>query len=186
MKRRDVLRTLVFFGVGSLINPAHIWMSCSPKVDRDIMDEGQIVLLGEIAETILPRHKGLPGAKDARVAQFIDQHIADCYTRQERLDLIQCIITIDETAKVRFKKSFVRLGAKQRFELLQAFDRAAKANKDKENIAYTNYSKLRSLIVFGFFTSEPGMKKCLRYAAIPGKYSGQIAYKKGDKIWEFN
>jgi hypothetical protein len=35
----------------------------------------------------------------------------------------------------------------------------------------------------GFFTSEPGATKALRYIAVPGHYDGNLPYKKGDKAW---
>ena len=35
----------------------------------------------------------------------------------------------------------------------------------------------------GYFTSEPGATKALRYVAVPGRYEGCIPYKKGDKAW---
>lgn len=186
MKRRDLLRTLVVFGVGTLVNPVQIWTSCARTVNEDTLNEQQIQLLDEIAETILPAHRGKPGAKEAGVAAFLAGHIQDCHTKQERQDMIRCIVMIDETAVSGFKKTFVELGTEQKFELIKAFDRAVKDNADPDNVAYTNYSKLRSLIVFAFFTSESGMMKYLRYAAIPGKYSGQIPYQKGDKLWAFN
>src|SRR5690606_35503765 len=100
--------------------------------------------------------------------------------------LIHCIATINKTAVAHYKTPFIELNAEQKFDLLETFDRVAKETVDKTNSAYKNYGKLKSLIVFGFFTSELGTKNCLRYAAIPGKYSGQIAYREGDKMWAFN
>jgi len=35
----------------------------------------------------------------------------------------------------------------------------------------------------GYFTSEIGATKALRYVAVPGKFDGSYPYKKGDKAW---
>jgi len=35
----------------------------------------------------------------------------------------------------------------------------------------------------GFFTSEVGATKALRYIETPGRYDGCMPYKKGDKAW---
>ena len=35
----------------------------------------------------------------------------------------------------------------------------------------------------GFFTSKEGGTKVLRYVPVPGKYDGNIEYKKGHKAW---
>ncbi|MFT3903762.1 MAG: gluconate 2-dehydrogenase subunit 3 family protein [Niabella sp.] len=62
--------------------------------------------------------------------------------------------------------------------------------QSKGNFGYTRtymprhyFSMMKELTLLGFFTSEPGATKALRYAAIPGKYEPCIPYKKGDKGW---
>jgi hypothetical protein len=42
---------------------------------------------------------------------------------------------------------------------------------------------MKELTLLGYFTSEPGATKALRYVAVPGRYDGCIPYKKGDKAW---
>jgi hypothetical protein len=42
---------------------------------------------------------------------------------------------------------------------------------------------IKELTVFGYFTSEPGATRALRYTQTPGYYQGEVAYKKGDKAW---
>jgi len=45
------------------------------------------------------------------------------------------------------------------------------------------FSQVKQLTLWGYFTSEPGATKALRYVAVPGKYEGCIPYNKGDKAW---
>ena len=45
------------------------------------------------------------------------------------------------------------------------------------------FSMMKELTLLGFFTSEPGATKALRYLAVPGKYDPCMPYKKGDKAW---
>jgi hypothetical protein len=42
---------------------------------------------------------------------------------------------------------------------------------------------LKELTLLGFFTSEVGATQALRYLPVPGKYDGNVPYKKGDKAW---
>jgi hypothetical protein len=42
---------------------------------------------------------------------------------------------------------------------------------------------MKELTLTGFFTSEVGATKALRYVAIPGRYEGCVPYTKGDKAW---
>jgi hypothetical protein len=42
---------------------------------------------------------------------------------------------------------------------------------------------MKQLTLFGFFTSEPGSTRVLRYRPVPGKYKGIVPYKKGETSW---
>jgi len=42
---------------------------------------------------------------------------------------------------------------------------------------------MKELTLLGYFTSEVGATKALRYIAVPGRYDGNVPYKKGDKAW---
>jgi hypothetical protein len=41
---------------------------------------------------------------------------------------------------------------------------------------------MKQLTLLGFFTSEPGATKAVRYIPVPGRYDGCVPYKKGDKL----
>ena len=45
------------------------------------------------------------------------------------------------------------------------------------------FGMMKQLTLLGYFTSEIGATKALRYIAVPGKYEGCVPYKKGDKAW---
>jgi hypothetical protein len=77
-----------------------------------------------------------------------------------------------------------------------AFDKA-EDNRQKEEEAKGNFSykhlrpdfpihyftMLKQLTLWGYFTSEPGATKALRYVETPGHYDGSYPYKKGDKAF---
>ena len=73
----------------------------------------------------------------------------------------------------------------QRHDLLVDLDKEMKDyQKSKKETDPTHYFKMvKELTLLGFFTSEVGATKALRYVAVPGKYEGCIPYKKGDKAW---
>jgi hypothetical protein len=61
---------------------------------------------------------------------------------------------------------------------------AKKANPDKKSANEKHYfTMIKELTLTGFFTSEVGATKALRYVAIPGRYEGCVPYTKGDKAW---
>jgi hypothetical protein len=45
------------------------------------------------------------------------------------------------------------------------------------------FRMMKELTIIAFFTSETGATKTLRYKAVPGKYQGDVPYKKGDRAW---
>ncbi|MBZ4191674.1 gluconate 2-dehydrogenase subunit 3 family protein [Niabella beijingensis] len=53
----------------------------------------------------------------------------------------------------------------------------------KENYPPHYFTMMRQLTLWGYFSSETGMTKALRYVETPGRYDGNYPYKKGDKAW---
>jgi len=72
-----------------------------------------------------------------------------------------------------------------RTELLRAIDqeRAAYDKTKTAEMPVHYFTLLRQLTMLGFFSSELGATESLRYVAIPGKYDGDLPYKKGDRAW---
>jgi hypothetical protein len=93
--------------------------------------------------------------------------------------------TLNKLSKQKNGKYFVESSPAERKALL--------IDLDKEQMGYTAKKKpedpphyfrmMKELTIWGYFTSEPGATKALRYIAVPGRYEGCIPYKKGDKAW---
>jgi hypothetical protein len=45
------------------------------------------------------------------------------------------------------------------------------------------FTLMKQLTLLGFFTSEPGSTRVLRYRPVPGKYKGCVPYRKGETSW---
>ena len=58
---------------------------------------------------------------------------------------------------------------------------SSKSSDRKGELHY--FTLLKQLSLFTFFTSQVGGTEALRYVAVPGKYDGDLPYKKGDKAW---
>ncbi|MDP5040007.1 MAG: gluconate 2-dehydrogenase subunit 3 family protein, partial [Paraglaciecola sp.] len=58
-------------------------------------------------------------------------------------------------------------------------------DKDRDENAATPhfFTLIKQLTLFSFFTSKLGATEVLRFEAIPGKYNGELDYKKGDRAW---
>ena len=93
---------------------------------------------------------------------------------------------LNEASKKKFSgNGFMKITPEQRKELLNELDKEQKAYaKDKKKEADPHYFTLmKQLTLLGYFTSEPGATKALRYVPVPGRFDACIPYKKGDKAW---
>lgn len=54
-------------------------------------------------------------------------------------------------------------------------------NTDREGL-----KQLKALVVFGYYTSEPGATQELAYLAIPGGYKGNFKLKEIGRAWALN
>ena len=190
MNRRDAL-TRVGLLLGGTVVGAELFMSgCKNAPDKNIGAGGtnfsndDIAYFDEIAETILPA-TDTPGAKDAKVGAFWATIVKDCYTEQEQKVFLDGMKKLNDASVQKNGKSYMDSTPEQRHELLVALDKEQKdymAAKKKDDPAHY-FRMMKELTLWGYFTSEPGATKALRYIAVPGKYVGCMDYKKGDKAW---
>ena len=168
-----------------------------------------IALLDEVGETIIPA-TATPGAKAAKVGEFMKVMVNDCYTARQQTAFTNGIATLDEACKKMHSKSFMECTPEQRHEFLVSLEKEAKAfntkrdeddkplreaNQQKnETISWKDqkefesapshyYTMMKQLTLLGFFTSKTGMTETLRHIPVPGKYDGALPYAKGDKAW---
>jgi hypothetical protein len=198
----------------SLIVPATVlstellFSSCNTDVKEETsFSENDINLLNEIGEIIIPASATSPGAKSAKVGEFMKVYVTDCYTAQDQETFIEGISTIKKLCKNKYNNEFINLTSGQKRELLTMLEKEAaeqatrknekvvadgdavqtgKAQEDKQKFKGNDkhyYPMIKDLTLLGYFTSEPGATKALRYIQTPGYYKGEVAYKQGDKAW---
>ena len=164
------------FGIGSsiaILSPS-LFTSCkTDEYELFFFTQDQYSLVDELSEVILPRSEQSPGAKDAKVAQFMDSLVFHCYTKKRQVELITDIGTIENQSVERYTQSFHSLDQHDKIGLVSQF----------ETHADESYFRIKALIVFSYFTSEKGVTEALRYVAVPGSYEGHIDYELGDKAW---
>ena len=150
---------------GSVIGAEAFLSGCkTPARKVGLFYDTDAAFLDEVGETILPATPGSPGAKEAGIGDFMKVIVTDCYTSEDQDVFTKGIQTLKD-------KKFLDLTPAQRHDLLVSLD--------KEHY----FSMMKQLTLWGFFSSEPGATKALRYLAVPGRYDGDLPYKKGDKAW---
>jgi hypothetical protein len=185
MNRREALGATAAL-LGTAILGANAFLTgCAPseKPIDDLNDEA-IALMDEIGETILPATASSPGAKAAAIGAFMKTIVTDCYSEDERAIFLQGLRTIQTDAQRLHDKSFMKLSAEEKTKLLIKYDQEARAGEGAGKPEHF-FNMLNQLSVWGFFSSEPGATKAMRYVPIPGKYEGCIDYKKGEGAWVY-
>jgi len=191
---------------GAVIGADYFLSGCKPKgasAVGDLFTQDNTDYLNEIADTILPTTTSSPGAKAANVGAFMAVMVRDCYLPQDQKVFMEGLKKLDEAAQKQAGAKFMDLTPEKRTEVLVALDAEQKAytaqrNKDvsvevlkhKNDANYEGpamrnhyFRMMKELTLLGYFTSEIGATKALRYVAVPGRYDGCIPYKKGDKAW---
>jgi len=187
MNRREALSRVAWLMGGTVIGANLFLEGCTRTASKDVaslFEPDQMDYLGDIAETILPKTSS-PGAKEAGVGEFMPVMVRDCYTEDDQKVFLEGLGKLEDASKKKYNKKFQELSPEERTALLTEIDKEAKtyksSKKDEDPEHY--FSMLKQLTLLGFFTSELGATKALRYVLIPGRYDGNLPYKKGDKAW---
>ncbi|MGE0361246.1 MAG: gluconate 2-dehydrogenase subunit 3 family protein [Vicinamibacterales bacterium] len=159
-----------------------------------------IALLDEIAETILPE-TSTPGAKAARTGAFMALMVTDVYTERNQQVFRDGMAKLDEACRAAHSTSFMQATPAQRLTLLEALDREQRtAMEERTPPARTRYPAapgappadvepphyfrmMKELALLGYFTSEIGYTKAMRYIESPGRFDPNAPHAPGDRSW---
>lgn len=189
MNRREAITHVAWLLGGTIVGAdLFLEMACTPGTKKtgsaDLFSAENIKLLNEMGETILPATQS-PGAKDAKVGEFMAMMVRDCYTPHDQDIFKQGLDNLQEQCQKEYGKGFMACTPEQRTAFFNKMDQKQKnymKNKKPEQPSHY-FRMIKELTLLGFFTSEVGATKALRYVAIPGRYDGNLPYKKGDKAW---
>lgn len=117
-------------------------------------------LVRELSDTIIPR-TDTPGALDADVPAFIARILAWWDTAEERDRFLSGLSAIGE----RLRNSRDRTAA------LTALDNAAKPAPASAEEAW---ARLKSMVVYGYFTSRLVQQDVLHTVVLPGRFDGCV------------
>jgi len=187
MNRREALARLMAI-TGTVAIGAELFVTgCrapAAKSRTEPLTAAEQALLDEVAETIVPT-TDTPGAKAAGVGPFMAATAKSCYDDRAYASFRRGFAALDEASRDKSGKSFVESTASQRTALLNELDREQRtyARKKGEKDAPHYFRLMKELALIGYFTSEIGCTKALRYVESPGSYDGNLAYRKGDRAF---
>lgn len=189
IERRDFMQKMVsLFGATTA---ATVLSGCSvteavkfaeqrphPPKDGKLLSEHESTVLFSLCDCILPK-TDTPSASEVGCHQFVPHQLVNCHSELQQKDCVQIINLVEQHANQRFSKSFSLLSIEQQRQLLVDFESSGISTDAQKN----QFRFLKALIVFGFFTSEPGATQALNYQPVPGGYVGSIKVGSDTKAW---
>jgi hypothetical protein len=175
INRRELLLSGAALAIGLAHSPARIWAAVTAA---EAASAPSLDLLTELCAAVIP-DTDTPGAVAAGVPAFVVT-AAEHGLEGAPPDLLQRFGTaLDAFAG----GPYLSLEPERRNALLtdidaRAFSRPA-ANPLPADLQH--WTKLKGLIVIGYYTSEIGGSQELRFIQIPGRFDPDIPYEPGDR-----
>lgn len=149
---------------------------------KTLLTAKQLELVRTLGDIIIPA-TDTPGAVAAGVHDFINHYTAYCASSAEQQQLLATLARIESAAHDEFKTAFTALTNAQQLQLLNAMEQAQNGFNQADR---KGLKQLKALVVFGYYTSEPGATQELAYLAIPGGYKGNFKLKEIGRAWALN
>lgn len=130
----------------------------------------QYTTLDALTETIIPADEHSPGARDARVADYIDLLLAESDDPTQRA-WTAGLALLDAESRRRFRVPYAQLTPPQAAELLSPLAR----NEERPTAPLEQFFKAtKDATIRGYYTSEIGIQKELEYKGnrILGEFVG--------------
>ncbi len=195
MQRREVLRLLAagaaipispslmahFHEAQAQVGPAYKLRTLSLQQNAQVV--AMIDLIIPVTDT--------PGAKAARVNEFIDVILTDWAVDSERQAFLAGLADVDKQSNALFGKNFTDASVEQQTTLLRAIDDAAMAGhlnrtrvrhgntipEDRDKQLQGNFwDVFKGITIHGYYTSEIGFTQEENLQIIPGAYHGCVPY----------
>jgi hypothetical protein len=190
LDRRGVLKLLASAAVlpaltpdaFSLLRGIHAEIAEAPGLKT--LNPHQNATVTTIAELILPQ-TDTPGAKAAKVNEFIDLILAEWYDDATTARFLAGLSDVDQRSQKLFDKQFVDATSGQQTQLLTVLDdeatvarkrqAAAEAVSRQPEIAPLNFfGMMKKLTVLGYYTSQVGFEQELQKSIIPSSHAGCV------------
>jgi gluconate 2-dehydrogenase gamma chain len=193
MRRREALKLLFAGGIlpavpGDLFGFFRDSHPASGYALRTL-DPHQNELVVAMIDQIIPA-TDTPGAKEARVNEFIDVILTEWANDEERGNFLSGLADVDKQSNTLFGKNFADASADQQVALLRSLDEAAAVARARlehktrpplwklegrdlqmQDDFFTVFKKMT---VHGYYTSEIGFRQELKLEIIPGAQHGCV------------
>lgn len=192
MDRREAIRRVsALLGGIALVSETALLEACGRErsagsAAATTFSPNDVALLDEVADTILPE-TSTPGAKAAQCGAFMALMVTDTYADPDQQVFKNGLQQLDTACRQMHKTGFMAATPAQRLALLEQIDKEQKAYMDSRapnaDTPPHYFRMMKELALLGYFTSEIGYTKAMRYVEAPGRYDPCVPYKPGETSW---
>ena len=193
MNRREALKKTAVLGIAST-SLSTLLQSCQqqPRLawEPRFLSADHAQLVSSMVDTILPTTTDTPGGLDVKLDMFIDLVYAKMFDDSAQQQQIAAMDAFNQKCKDQFGSAFHQLNTDQKKTILMAEESSSPkfnggvwgtAVGEQEPVGF--YRSLKSLILWGYFSSEAIGKDVLNYDPIPGEYNGCVPLSEIGKVW---
>jgi gluconate 2-dehydrogenase gamma chain len=198
MQRREALKMLLGGGVLSAV-PADLFgffRDSHPASGYALrtLNAPQNELVIAMIDQIIPT-TDTPGAKGARVNEFIDVILTEWADDEERGSFLNGLADVDKQSNALFSKDFAAASPEQQLALLRSLDETAAVararSEPKKRPPFWKpegrdtqmqddfFTVFKKMTVHGYYTSEIGFSQELKLHIIPGAQHGCVPLAPG-------
>ena len=200
-RREAIRRVSALLGGIALVSETALLEACggernAARTGAATFSANDVAFLDEVADTILPE-TSTPGAKAAQVGAFMALMVTDTYSDRDQQVFKNGLQQLDTACQQMHKTGFIAATPAQRLALLDQIDKEQKAYMDDraaKQAAATDaapapdtpphfFRMIKELTLLGYFTSEIGCTKAMRYQETPGRFDSCVPYKAGETAW---
>jgi hypothetical protein len=202
-RREAIRRVSALLGGIALVSESALVEACggdrtASRVGGASFSAEDVAFLDEVADTILPE-TSTPGAKAAHVGAFMALMLTDTYSDRDQQVFRQGMAKLDAACHTMHNAGFMAATPAQRLALLEQLDREQKQYMDAREAAQNAaggatgglsadapahyFRMMKELTLLGYFTSEIGYTKAMRYLETPARFDPCAPYKPGETSW---
>jgi hypothetical protein len=159
LNRRDLIRLGAAAVVAASV-PLSATLSGQAPATLAFFTRDEFTLVDELSEMIIPADSHSPGARAAKVAEYLDFRLGEAFEPEEQATWKDGLALVDQLSRDAFGQPFMQASADQR---LATLTRMAANEGKPERPEERFFAELKARIVRAYYTSEIGLKQEMGY-----------------------
>jgi hypothetical protein len=189
MERREALRLMGAASVFSVLSSDLFTATLQAQLAANqvgtlrTLSPAQNEIVVAMSDVMIPA-TATPGAKAAKINEFIDLILTEWATDEERRIFLEGLAEADRKTNALFGHGFAAASAKEQAAIVQAFDEELASSRNEKlpeqirawevTLLHPFFAQMRRLTLVGYYTSPIGQEQELKVEIIPGALHGCV------------